>query len=33
MSDPLLKITVTEMPAHLTRRKHPELGLALIETD
>ncbi len=30
---PTLEITVTEMPAHLTRRKHPELGIALIETD
>ncbi len=28
---PTLEVTVTEMPAHLTRRKHPELGLALIE--
>jgi len=30
---PTLEITVTETPAHLTRRKHPELGVALIETD
>jgi hypothetical protein len=30
---PTLEITVTETPAHLTRRKHPELGIALIETD
>ena len=29
---PTLEITITEMPAHLTRRKHPELGLALIES-
>ena len=28
---PTLEITITEIPAHLTRRKHPELGLALIE--
>ena len=28
---PTLEITVTEMPAHLRRHKHPELGLALIE--
>jgi predicted DNA-binding protein with PD1-like motif len=28
---PTLEATVTELPAHLTRRKHPELGLALIE--
>lgn len=28
---PTLEVTVTEMPAHLTRRKHPELGVALIE--
>lgn len=28
---PTLEITVTEIPAHLTRRKHPELGVALIE--
>jgi predicted DNA-binding protein with PD1-like motif len=30
---PTLEITVTDTPAHLTRRKHPELGVALIETD
>lgn len=30
---PTLEITITETPAHLTRRKHPELGLALIEAD
>jgi len=30
---PTLEITVTETPAHLTRRKHPELGVALIEAD
>jgi hypothetical protein len=29
---PTLEITVTELPAHLTRHKHPELGLALIES-
>lgn len=28
---PTLEVTVTELPAHLTRRKHPELGVALIE--
>jgi predicted DNA-binding protein with PD1-like motif len=28
---PTLEITVTELPAHLTRHKHPELGVALIE--
>jgi uncharacterized protein len=28
---PTLEITITEIPAHLTRRKHPDLGLALIE--
>jgi predicted DNA-binding protein with PD1-like motif len=30
---PTLEITITETPGHLTRRKHPELGLALIERD
>ena len=30
---PTLEITITEIPAHLTRRKHPELGLALIEAN
>jgi uncharacterized protein len=30
---PTLEITITETPAHLTRRKHPELGIALIEVD
>jgi predicted DNA-binding protein with PD1-like motif len=30
---PTLEITITETPAHLTRRKHPDLGLALIEAD
>jgi uncharacterized protein len=30
---PTLEITITETPAHLTRRKHPELGVALIEVD
>jgi hypothetical protein len=29
---PTLEITVTELPAHLRRHKHPELGLALIES-
>jgi predicted DNA-binding protein with PD1-like motif len=28
---PTLEITVTELPAHLRRHKHPELGVALIE--
>jgi predicted DNA-binding protein with PD1-like motif len=28
---PTLEITVTELPAHLHRHKHPELGIALIE--
>lgn len=28
---PTLEITLTQSPAHLVRRKHPELGLALIE--
>jgi predicted DNA-binding protein with PD1-like motif len=28
---PTLEITITETRAHLTRRKHPDLGLALIE--
>jgi len=30
---PTLEITITETPAHLTRRKHPELSVALIEAD
>lgn len=30
---PTLEITITETPAHLTRHKYPELGLALIEAD
>lgn len=30
---PTLEVTMTELPAHLTRRKHPELGLALIESE
>jgi uncharacterized protein len=30
---PTLEITVTETPAHLIRRKHPELGVALIEAN
>ena len=30
---PTLEVTITETPGHLTRRKHPELGVALIETD
>ena len=29
---PTPEITITETPAHLTRRKHPDLGVALIET-
>jgi predicted DNA-binding protein with PD1-like motif len=28
---PTLEITITETPAHMTRRNHPELGLALID--
>ena len=28
---PTLEVTMTELPAHLTRRRHPELGLSLIE--
>jgi uncharacterized protein len=28
---PTLEITITETPAHLTRRKHPDLGVALLE--
>ena len=28
---PTLEITIREIPAHLTRRKHPELGVALID--
>jgi hypothetical protein len=28
---PTLEVTITELPAHLIRRKHPELGLSLIE--
>jgi hypothetical protein len=28
---PTLEITITETPAHLTRHKHPDLGLALLE--
>jgi predicted DNA-binding protein with PD1-like motif len=28
---PTLEITLTQSPAHLVRRQHPELGLALIE--
>lgn len=28
---PTLEVTVTELPAHLRRHNHPELGLALIE--
>ncbi len=28
---PTLEITITETPAHLTRRKHPDLGVALID--
>jgi predicted DNA-binding protein with PD1-like motif len=30
---PTLEITVTETPAHLTRRKHPDLGVALLEAE
>jgi uncharacterized protein len=30
---PTLEITITETPGHLTRRKHAELGLALIEME
>ncbi|HEY4276202.1 MAG TPA: PPC domain-containing DNA-binding protein [Rhizomicrobium sp.] len=30
---PTLEITVTELPAHLVRHAHPELGLSLIETN
>jgi predicted DNA-binding protein with PD1-like motif len=28
---PTLEVTVTELPAHLRRHKHPDLGVALIE--
>jgi len=28
---PTLEVTLTELPAHLRRHRHPELGLALIE--
>jgi predicted DNA-binding protein with PD1-like motif len=28
---PTLEVTLTQSPAHLVRRPHPELGLALIE--
>jgi len=28
---PTLEITLTQSPAHLVRRRHPELGIALIE--
>jgi predicted DNA-binding protein with PD1-like motif len=28
---PTLEVTVTELPAHLRRRKRPELGIALID--
>jgi predicted DNA-binding protein with PD1-like motif len=28
---PTLEITLTQSPAHLVRRQHPELGIALIE--
>ena len=28
---PTLEVTLTQSPAHLVRRKHPELGIALIE--
>ena len=30
---PTLEVTVTETPAHLVRKKKPELGLALIDID
>jgi len=28
---PTLEVTLTQSPAHLVRRRHPELGIALIE--
>lgn len=28
---PTLEVTITETPAHLRRRKHPDLGIALID--
>ncbi len=30
---PTLEVTVVEVPAHLRRRKRPELGIALIDLD
>ena len=30
---PTLEVTVTETPAHLVRRKHADLGLALIDAE
>jgi hypothetical protein len=30
---PTLEVTITPTPAHLTRRKRPELGIALIDVD
>lgn len=30
---PTLEVTLTQTPAHLVRRKRPELGLALIDID
>lgn len=30
---PTLEVTITETPAHLRRRKRPELGIALIDPD
>ena len=30
---PTLEVTLVEMPAHLRRRKRPELGIALIDLD
>jgi predicted DNA-binding protein with PD1-like motif len=29
---PTLEVTLTQSPAHLVRREHPELGIALIES-
>jgi predicted DNA-binding protein with PD1-like motif len=30
---PTLEVTLTETPAHLVRKKKPELGLALIDIE
>jgi hypothetical protein len=30
---PTLEVTLVETPAHLRRRKRPELGVALIDLD